>query len=624
PSESERLTETLMSEITMLWLTQRSRTKKPLVTDEVKTGLHYFDTIIWEAIPELYRSLEKSLAQHFPRVKLPPRLLTYGSWIGGDRDGNPFVTADVTAESLRLHRGLAVEEHRAVAQQLNRTLSLSSDQSPITAELAASLHREERTEHVDFLLDRYPNEPYRIRAAMLAADLAEASAGDMLSRLLGRPAGPLPRLRTQADLLEPINLMRDSLEAGGAQAVEPTTLGPFKHQAEVFGLHTARLDLRQDSAIHNQVLTELFAGLDIHPNYVGLTPAEQVALFTELLSQPIPDLSGWLDPTGAADPTGRANPSAVVQEGLALFQVLRRAAELYGPEIYGPYIISMSRSAADVLAVLLLGYWSGLCLREDGPEWLTISPLFETRADLDASTETMTTLFEHPHYRRHLDKVKREQIIMIGYSDSNKDAGYLAANWELFQAQERLAETCQQHAVQLTLFHGRGGTIARGGGPANRAILAQPAGSINGRIRITEQGEVIEERYGQRQIARRHLEQVVHAVLMASAPRAAERNQPRPDWRLAMNELAEISYRAYRELVYETPALITFWQQATPLAEVSQLRIGSRPARRGKAGAVTSLRAIPWGFSWMQSRFVLPGWYGVGAALAAYGQNRHG
>ena len=627
--EEERLEETLLSEITMLWLTERSRTKKPLVTDEVKTGLAYFDTTIWNAVPELYRSVEEALARHFPKVELPARFLTYGSWIGGDRDGNPFVTAEVTAESLRLHRGLAVEHHRAVAHSLNRTLSLSSNMSPISGELASSLHRPDATEHVGFLLDRYPDEPYRIRSAILAADLAEASQGDMVSRLLGRPAGPLPRLRDQPDLLEPIDIMARSLSDSGAEAVAPTSLAPFKHQAEVFGLHTARLDLRQDSAVHTEVLTGLFQHLGIHDDYASLSPTEQVTLLTDQLDKPRPDLTGLL--ASAAEPDGspptrrvEGDLSPVVQESLNLFQVIYRAADIYGPEILGPYVISMSRSAADVLAVLLLGYWANVCMRDDGQEWIAIGPLFETRADLDSSTATMTELFGHKHYARHLERLGKSQMIMIGYSDSNKDAGYLAANWELFQAQERLADCCRSQGVMLTLFHGRGGTIARGGGPANRAIMAQPAGSIRGRIRITEQGEVIEERYGNRDIARRHLEQVVHAVLMTSSPKFEERNRPKDEWRNVMTQLADTSYRAYRDLVYETPDLITFWQQATPLAEVSQLRIGSRPARRQKAGAVTSLRAIPWGFSWMQSRYVLPGWYGVGIALEKYGSQEWG
>jgi len=233
----------------------------------------------------------------------------------------------------------------------------------------------------------------------------------------------------------------------------------------------------------------------------------------------------------------------------------------------------------------------------------------------------MTALFEHPGYAPHLARVGRQQTIMIGYSDSNKDAGYLAANWELYQAQEALADMCAAQGVTMTLFHGRGGTIARGGGPANRAILAQPPGSVGGRIRITEQGEVISDRYSHRAIAERHLQQVVHAVLTASAPEHYRlQTRPKAEWTAAMEELAAVSFRAYRQLIYETPELLVYWSQATPMDEISQMRIGSRPSRRTSAATFTSLRAIPWGFSWMQCRHVLPGWFGVGAALAEFGR----
>jgi phosphoenolpyruvate carboxylase len=288
----------------------------------------------------------------------------------------------------------------------------------------------------------------------------------------------------------------------------------------------------------------------------------------------------------------------------------------------------MTHGPEDILAPLLLARWHGLCLQPGSQkEGMAFEPLFETREDLRAAPQIMTELFRHPQYGRHLQRHNNQQTIMIGYSDSNKDAGYLAANWELYQAQETIAETCRDQGVTLTLFHGRGGTIARGGGPANRAILSQPPQSVNGRIRITEQGEVIEERYGHTAIARRHLEQVVHAVLLASAPSHygaagnGAHTVPQSAWRGAMDELAAISYRAYRKFIYETPELLEYWQQATPIHEISQMRIGSRPSRRTSSSTFTSLRAIPWGFSWMQSRHVLPGWYGVGAALAEFGRS---
>lgn len=607
PSEEEALEKELLAEVTTLWLTDFTRTRKPQVTDEVRTGLHFFETSIWDVVPKIYESMEMALARYYPNVAPPPRFLSFGSWIGGDRDGNPNVTMPVTAETLRLHRGLAVEQHRAVARHLSRSLSISDRRGRVTPALLESIERASPSPHVAYLLDRYPHEPYRLRAAILAADLAKTSAGDMVARLGGEET-EIPPLHTTQDLAEPLDMMAESLHESGAGVVREADLKEFRTQARVFGLHTARLDLRQYSEYHDEVLAELFAALGHHDDYQSLDDEARRALLSDLLSQPPPDLASLTD---------LSEKSA---ELIELLRMTARGVAIYGPEIFGPYVISMTRSPADVLSVLLLTYWAGLNLRQDRDiEGLAIAPLFETRDDLDRATQTMQTLFTHTHYARHLQRLQNEQVIMIGYSDSNKDAGYLAANWELFQAQERLSDICRRHDVALTLFHGRGGTIARGGGPANRAILAQPAGTINGRIRVTEQGEVINERYGHPIIAQRQLEQVVHAVLVASAPGYEAENTPRDAWRIVMEELSTSSYEAYRKFIYETPALLEYWQQATPLSEISQLRIGSRPARRQSDDVFASLRAIPWGFSWMQSRHVLPGWYGVGHALESYG-----
>jgi phosphoenolpyruvate carboxylase len=608
PSEEEESQQQLLAEVTTLWLTEHNRTRKPEVTDEVRTGLHYFETTVWDVIPQVYEAMERALARYYPALDMPPHFLTFGSWIGGDRDGNPNVTTAVTAETLRLHRGLAVEHHRRVAQQLARSLSISDRLAPVDETLQEAIRRATPSSHVAYLQERYPHEPYRLRAALLRADLAQTSAGDMVARLRGEDA-ERPPLQTTQDLTEPLSLMAESLRESGAEIVREAGLKAFQIQARVFGLHTARLDLRQYSEYHDEVLAELLGKLDLHHDYQGLTMTEREELLTELLEAPVPTLDDLQGLSSQAD------------ELLDLLRMTSRAVSIYGPDIFGPYVISMTRGAADVLTVLLLTRWSGLNL-QDGRDFegLAIAPLFETRDDLNRAPETMQFLFTHPAYARHLARLDKQQTIMIGYSDSNKDAGYLAAKWELFQAQEQLAGVCREHDVALTIFHGRGGTIARGGGPANRAILAQPAGTVGARIRITEQGEVINERYGHPAIARRHLEQVVHAVLLSSAPDYATANTPRAQWREAMAELAATSYRVYHDFIYEMPELLQYWQQATPLREISQLRIGSRPARRQSDDVFASLRAIPWGFSWMQSRHVLPGWYGVGQALEAYAE----
>lgn len=606
PAEYQTLQQEMLAEVTALWLTERSRTRKPQVTDEVRTGLHYFGHAIWRVVPEIYQAMNLALARYYPSLRPPERFLSFGSWIGGDRDGNPNVTTPITAETLRLHRGLAVEAHRASARQLDRFLSLSNRLVPLGPAIDAYMEQAEMSGHLAYLRDRYPQEPYRLLTALLAGELAGASKDNVTARLLGEETGPLPELKTTADLVEPLTLLADSLQRNGVSVIVDQRLRPVQQQAAVFGLHTARLDIRQYSEIHASMVTELCRYLGLHDDYGALPAPDQQALLSRLLTQPRPDLTDLTD------------LSPTTAEGLALFRALFRAVNSYGADLLGPYVISMTRGPEDVLAVLLLGYWSGLCLTDAGPDRLTIAPLFETRSDLDAAAATMAALFDHPVYARHLAGLGREQIIMIGYSDSNKDAGYLAANWELFQAQERLAETCQAYQVKLTLFHGRGGTVARGGGPLGRVILAQPPGTVNGRLRLTEQGEVIDERYGNPAIARRHLEQVTNAVLLASAPGFARRFTPQPLWRSTMDELAAGAYMAYREFIYESPATLAYWQQATPIREISQLRIGSRPARRQSPDPLAGLRAIPWGFSWMQSRHGLPGWYGLGEALQQY------
>lgn len=606
PAERTAIEAQMTAEVTALWLTERNRSRKPQVTDEVRTGLHYLGTSIWDVLPTVYGALREALADCYPDLAVPERFLTYGSWMGGDRDGNPNVTSEVTAETLRLHRGLALNHHRETAHQLGRFLSLSQRLSPVSEGMGEAVDEGGDSARVAWLRQRYPQERYRIHTSLLREELDEALGEDVVARLQGA-GGERPSLQTAEDLLAHLVRMDGSLRAGGAEVIARGQVRPFIDQARVFGVHGAQLDIRQLSDVHVAVLTELCAKLGLHDDYAGLVPAERVGLLTGLLQEPVPDLAGL---TGL---------SARTAECLALFDVLSRAVAEYGRELIGPYIISMSRTADDVLAVLLLARWAGLCLREDGgAEGLAIAPLFETRDDLDRANGVMAELFTHPVYAEHLARLGRSQVIMVGYSDSNKDAGFLAARWELFQAQERLAQVCAEHDVVLTFFHGRGGTVARGGGPLNRAVLAQPAGTVGGRLRVTEQGEVIDDRYGHPAIARRHLEQVVHSVLVSSSSVYARENVARPGWRTMMDELAAIAHRAYRRFIYESPDTLTYWQQATPVREIGKMRIGSRPARRQSKDPLAGLRAIPWVFSWMQSRYGLPGWYGVGSALAEY------
>jgi phosphoenolpyruvate carboxylase len=600
PQKRDTILAALSAEISNIWLTERERAVKPGVTDEVRTGLYFVDSVFWDTLPVLYDSLEQALKEHYPDLQASHPWLGLASWIGGDRDGNPLVTSEVTAETLRLHRGLAVEKHRHMLQELARHMSISAQRIPPPASLTDWIEsRRPFPTRVAYIEERYVLEPYRLVLSLLASDLAEASREDMASRLL--ESEPRQAHIYLEDLLKPVDMIASALPKALLQG-EFTTA---RNKLRIFGLHSARLDIRENSGRINNVLSEILRALEIAPDFEGLGAPERVSLLARLLREPAPQLSRHAGVT----------PEAA--ETWALLKLIGRARDLYGDELLGPFIISMAESAADVLAVLLLARWAG-CDRR-----LQIVPLFESIEDLDTAPHILADLFTSEVYRPHLDSCDGQQMVMIGYSDSNKDGGFLMANWALYRAQEHISRVAQEHHVILTIFHGRGGTIARGGGPAYRAIRAQPAESIHGRFRLTEQGEIIASRYSNPELAQRHLEQIVSAVLMASAPQAREQDTSSPQgkvpakWRAALDQMSAVGLRAYRELVYETPGFIQFWQQATPLDEIKRLHIGSRPAARADDPGVTKIRAIPWVFSWMQSRFNLPGWYSLGAGLSA-------
>ena len=597
PSRRERdeILTALHTEISTLWLTERARTVTPAAADEVRTGLYFVNAVFWNTLPVIYDDLEKALQRHYPGLTVGHNWLRLASWIGGDRDGNPNVTCEVTAETLHLHRGLAVENHRRTLQELSRRLSVSSRRFPPPAELTDWIEsRRPFPTHAAYIEGRYANEPYRLVLSLLTADLAEASRDNMKAHLLKRE--PHQALVHLNDLLRPVEIISRAIPPAIAQ----TELQIARRQLQIFGLHAARLDLREDASRLNAALGEILRALEIAPDFEHLPGPERTGLLLRLLNEPDPELS---DHPGV---------TAATAETWAMFQLIGRVCKVYGPELLGPVVISMTHSAADVLTVLLLARWAKC---DCG---LQITPLFESIADLKSAAQMLEKLFTSDVYRLHLATCNNEQIVMIGYSDSNKDGGYLMANWSLYQAQEQIARVAKAHGVTLTIFHGRGGTVARGGGPANHAIRSQPAGSINGRFRLTEQGEVIASRYSSPELAHRHLEQIVHAILLASAPANLEQADVQAEWRHALDSMAAAGQRAYRGLVYETPGFVQFWQEVTPIDEIKRLHIGSRPAARSRIGAVEQIRVIPWVFSWMQSRFNLPGWYSLGSGLNAF------
>jgi phosphoenolpyruvate carboxylase len=596
PRERSALEGALRAEVTTLWLTDRARTARPAVTDEVRTGLYFVDAVLWDALPRILDDLDAALRAHYPGLVARPDWLTLASWIGGDRDGNPAVTAAVTAETLRLHRGLAVGRHRRSLQELARRLSVSARRCPPPPALAAWLEaRRPLPAHVAYLEQRYAQEPYRLALALLAADLDAASQEDMTARLLEDQPH---QARLGVDELQRV---LDLVAGAVPAALAADRLHGVRRQLATFGLHAARLDVREDAGRLAAAIGRALAGLGVVEDFERRDDGERAGVLVRLLMDEPPSHAALASVVSAMD-----EPEA---ETWRLFRLLTRAGRLYGAASLGPVVVSMTRGAADVLAVLLLSRWAGA-----GPG-LMIVPLFETLADLDAAPRILAELFSLPEYAANVAACRGEQMVMIGYSDSNKDCGYLAASWALYRAQESIAQVCDAHGVTLTLFHGRGGSVARGGGPASRAILAQPPGTLRGRFRVTEQGETIASRYSDPELAHRHLEQIVSAVLLASTEPPA--GVPL-DWRTAMDAMAEAARAAFLGLVEETPGFLDYWRAATPIDEIRRLRLGSRPAIRGRGTlGRADVRAIPWVFSWMQSRFNLPGWFGLGSGLQA-------
>jgi phosphoenolpyruvate carboxylase len=594
PRELAAARRAIYAEVAGLWLTERDRAVSPSVTDEVRSGLFFVEEVFWDVVPQIYADLDGALARYYPGVKVEHPWLRLASWIGGDRDGNPKVTAEVTAETLRLHRGLAVEHLRRDLGELSRRLSFSGRRVPPVPELQEWLaSRHPLPEHVAYLEERYPTEPYRVALALLTAELAEASRDDMAAHLLSS----VPHVARLT--LETVEAPLEEVARSLPPEVASDELETVRRQVQIFGLHAARLDIREDSGRVRSAVGEILRALDFMPDFERSDGAARCAMLVDLLARPAPDLARHAGVTAGTAATW------------SLFELIGRARCVYGPELLGPFVISMAHDAADVLSVLLLARWTGCA---DG---LQIVPLFETYDDLEAAPRVLGELFSVESYREHLRGSGDGQMVMIGYSDSNKENGYLAANWALYQAQEEITRVCDEHGIRLTLFHGRGGTVARGGGPANRAVRAQPPGTVRGRFRLTEQGEIIAARYLNRDLAHRHLEQLASAVLLSSSPVPLE-GAARTEWREAMDAMARRAWGAYRELVYETPGFMDFWQAATPIDEIARLHLASRPAsRQGGTLDVRRVRAIPWVFSWMQSRFNLAAWYGLGAGLEA-------
>jgi phosphoenolpyruvate carboxylase len=585
----------LEREVTALWLTDRSRAARPEVTDEVRTGLWYFDTTLWQTVPLLQDELERSLAETYPTVKAPKRWITFGSWMGGDRDGNPNVTPAVTSQALMLHRRLALEKLQRSLRSLSQQISVSSRLDTVSPELLKVIQgTSELDPHLRAIRDRYPYEPYRLALIGLRDRVLNAQKTEKPDMLLDPAVPEFAPLKTR-DVSELLDLISESLSTHRAALLAEGELQRLRQQVTLFGLSVARLDVRQHSMRHETAMTEILKAVNVSPDYSALTEEEKLALLEKVLATPAPKLPENFTPE--------------TSDVLGSLRVLKRAIELFGEEAVGVYVISMTHDLSDIIEVMVFQHLVGISL--------DISPLFETLGDLEAAPGILNQMFDFVPYRSHLRSRHDHQQIMLGYSDSNKDCGYLTANWALFLAQETISQVCKERGLGLTLFHGRGGSIARGGGPAAKAILAQPCGCYDAKIRVTEQGEVLSTRYHDPDLAFRIIEQMAYGVLLGAEAAQKEAQVPEA-WRVAMTEMSKLAYKAYESLVHKDPEFIAFWKIATPIDEISGLKLGSRPTFRKATTSVEDLRAIPWVFSWMQSRFVFPGWYGLGSALEQF------
>jgi phosphoenolpyruvate carboxylase len=595
---------TAREEIVGLWQSDDIRVVRPTVIDEVKNGLYYFEQSIARLVPALYRDLERSLATAFPETKWHiPAILRFGSWMGGDRDGNPFVRPETTIEAVRLMRLAALEFYANEADKLSRRLSNSDRQVSVSPELLTSLAVDATyfpTTAAE-VTQRYPHEPYRRKILLIAHRLRVT----MNHTKALKPVWPSPHdtnmthIYTDAShLLADFAVVVDSLNQNNGQDVANGALHDLIRQIEVFGMSFASLDIRQHSERHATAIAEIFAKAGITETYLALSEVERTELLVRelhALRPLIPALPQYSEPTN---------------EVIETFRIVTSINQQLAPGTIQTMIVSMTRGVSDVLSVLLLAREAGVLELPNGG--IDIVPLFETGEDLAHCEQVIASCWQNPTYRAHLARRGDIQEIMIGYSDSNKDVGFVSANWALYEAQRKLRDIGSAHQISMRLFHGRGGSIGRGGGPTNEAILAQPPGSVAGQIKITEQGEVISDRYSLQALAKRHLEQVVHAVMKAAFVHPSD---PPTAWTTALETLATASRSTYRGLVYDNPEFVGFFREVTPIAEISRLKIGSRPAARRNSQRIEDLRAIPWVFSWMQSRFTLPGWYGLGTAV---------
>jgi phosphoenolpyruvate carboxylase len=607
-----RLEELVLAEITGLWQTDEVRSRRPTVYDEVKMGLDYYDVSIFETLPELYREISAALMAAYDleieALELP-LVLRFGSWIGGDRDGNPFVTPEVTRAALRLARGHLLLYYERRLDEIIDLLTSSAQQRPVSEALLERLRAyvaQVHTPEAQVFGSQYEFEYYRRFVICLKARIQRTlertaerpdSGGALpatpytLARDHDKLTQALPAYCSVQDFVDDLETLRASLAANGGIRIARTLIDPLILQVRTFGLHLHTLDIRQHARVHAAALGEAIG-----------------------------------------DTIAPALKSGLSQETASVLETFRVVAEVKAgcsPETIRQYVISGASSVEDVLAVIRLARLGGVAVEGAGEEpgldpGLMPVPLFESIEDLRNAPSICRELWSRPDYRRLLESWGNWQEIMLGYSDSNKDGGMLTSTWEIFRAHRDLHVVAREAGIKLRIFHGRGGTVGRGGGPTHRAIFAQPFDSFDGQLRITEQGEVLNFKYADEVLAERNLELMIAASLDALArpnardPEGHFTGVLKPEWEAALDELSSLAYDSYRRHILDDPGVITYFEQSTPVGELENAKIGSRPARRSDSPKLSDLRAIPWVFGWTQSRLLVPAWFGVGFAIDQY------
>jgi len=614
PEEASANEEALHCAVLTLWQTRMLRSSKLSVLDEVENGLTFYDYTFLREIPLLYAGLEDLLTLNLLALKIDkqtastdrvelPSFLKMGSWIGGDRDGNPFVTAPVLEKTLSMQATRALRFYLEELHALGSELSLATLLVGASDELIALANDSpDQSEHRS-------DEPYRRAISGMYARLAATYRNLLGSEPALHPTGNATAYQTVEQLSADLAIVHRSLMSHGSAILARGRLRHLRRAVDVFGFSLAQIDLRQNSDVHERVIAELFAAANPACRYLEQDEEGRIALLIEEINTPRPLSSPYLA------------YSEETQSELAIYRAARTAQNRYGKLAVSNCIISKTDSVSDLLELAVLLKEAGLLHPEEAKLDVNIIPLFETIQDLRNSASVMRRLLSLPSYARLLASRDGVQEVMLGYSDSNKDGGFLTSGWELYKAELALIDVFAEKNIRLRLFHGRGGSVGRGGGPSYQAILAQPAGAVQGQIRLTEQGEVITAKYANPEVGRRNLEVLAAATLQASLlGKTTTKTElaPKPEFLACMDELSNHAFAAYRNLVYETPGFEQYFWESTVISEIAGLNIGSRPASRKKTTAIEDLRAIPWVFSWSQCRLMLPGWFGFGLAVQTY------